>query len=91
MKVFRNKITGRLGETQYGDNEAILITNAKAAGFKNNEIEIIDMIAVDYNEAIRLQNIADSESSPSGIKKKEVRDKLKSKLNLTEDEARIIL
>ncbi len=76
MKVFRNKKTGRLGETQYGNDADVLIRNAKANKFKNNEIEIIDMTQTAYNKAIGLQNIADK--TPAQIREdkitKEIRD-----------------
>ncbi len=56
MKVFRNKLTGRLGETQFGEDAEVLIRNAKACGFKDVEIEIIDMMPEEYIKAIKIQN-----------------------------------
>lgn len=59
MKVFRNKLIGRLGETQFGEDAEVLIRNAKSVGFKDEEIEIIDMSPQEYNEAIKIQNERD--------------------------------
>ncbi len=56
MKVFKNKLTGRLGETQFGNDSVVLIKNAKSCGYKDEEIEIIDMTEQEYREAIKAQN-----------------------------------
>lgn len=56
MKVFKDRKTGRLGETQFGEDADVLIRNAKASGFSDDEIEIIDLTVQEYNEAIKTQN-----------------------------------
>ena len=69
MKVFRNKITGRLGETQFNDNEGVLIRNAKRNGYPEEEIDIVDMTREEYMDLINKQNYDDA--SPS--KKREIK------------------
>ena len=59
MKVMKNKLTGRLGETQFSDDAEVLIRNAKACGIPDAEISIIDMIPLKYEAAIKLQNFND--------------------------------
>lgn len=59
MKVFKHKLTGKLGETQFSEDAEVLIRNAKAAGFKDEEIEIVDMVHQQYEEAIKVQNFND--------------------------------
>jgi len=59
MKVFKNKKTGRLGETQFKNDPDVLIKNAKACGISDDEIEIIDMTELEYSEKIREQNFND--------------------------------
>lgn len=46
----------RAGETQYKEDAEILIKNAKACGYKDEEIEIIDMTAEEYNKVIKIQD-----------------------------------
>lgn len=69
MKIFRNKLTGRLGETQFGEDAGVLIRNAKSANFKDDEIEIIDMTLQEYNKAIKIQD----ENDISPEKKMEIK------------------
>ena len=77
MKVFRNKITKRLGETQFGEDAEVLIRNAKSSGLKNEEIEIIDMSPQEYKEEIRMQDIGDmSKEQKDEIKIKEEMNKI---------------
>lgn len=91
MRVFRNKLTGRLGETQFGEDADVLIRNAKASGFKDEEIEIVDTTPKEYKEAINLQNIADRKPEQDKI------DVLKSSIGmklstlLTEEEINFLL
>lgn len=59
MKVLKNKITGRLGETQFGENADVLIFNAKSAGYTDVQISVIDMTPAEYESAIKLQNFND--------------------------------
>ena len=59
MKVFQNKLTDRLGETQFNENAEVLIKNAKSAGFTDAEISIVDMTPAEYDTAIKLQNFND--------------------------------
>lgn len=59
MKVFKNRITNRLGETQFSDDADVLIRNAKACGFTDAEISIVDMTAAEYKTAIAKQNFND--------------------------------
>lgn len=59
MKVFQNKLTGRLGETQFSDDVDVLIRNAKSGGFTDAEISIVDMTTAEYKVAIALQNFND--------------------------------
>ena len=59
MKVFKNKITDRLGETQFRDDGEVLISNAKSAGFTDAEISIVDMTAAEYKAAIAKQDFND--------------------------------
>lgn len=60
MKVFRNKLTMRLGETQFSEDAEVLKVNARAAGILETEIEIIDMTPEAYDAAIKIQNQADN-------------------------------
>lgn len=62
MKIFKNKITGRLGETQFGDDAEVLIRNAKSAGFTDDEVSIVDMTPAEYETAINSQNFDDLEN-----------------------------
>ena len=59
MKIFKNKITGRLGETQFNEDSETLICNAKSASFTDAEISIVDMTPVEYKIAMDLQNFND--------------------------------
>ena len=59
MKVFKNKFTGKLGETQFSDDAEVLIRNAKSCGIPDTEISIIDMNSAEYEAAIKLQNFND--------------------------------
>ena len=56
MKIFRNRLTGRLGETQFSEDAEVLIRNAKSSGFTEAEISIVDMTAQEYANAIAIQN-----------------------------------
>jgi exopolyphosphatase/pppGpp-phosphohydrolase len=77
MKAFRHKLTGRLGETQFGNDTEVLIHNAKSAGFQDAEIEIIDMTLQDYREAIKTQNENDmSKEQKDEIKIKKEMDRI---------------
>ena len=59
MKVFKNKLTSRLGETQFGEDAEVLIRNAKSSGFIDAEISIVDITPAEYQAAITLQNFND--------------------------------
>lgn len=59
MKIIKHKLTGRLGETQYGEDSAVLILNAKASGYTDAEISIVDMTPAEYTAAIAIQNFND--------------------------------
>lgn len=59
MKIFKHKITGRLGETQFGEDAEVLIRNAKNSGFTDAEISIVDITPEEYRAAIAIQNFND--------------------------------
>ena len=59
MKIFKNKITGRLGETRFGEDSEVLIHNAKSTGLTDAEISIIDMPPEEYRSVIAVQNFSD--------------------------------
>lgn len=59
MKIFKHKLTGRLGETQFGEDAEVLIRNAKSAGFKGEDFEIVDMTPEEYKTAIAIQSFND--------------------------------
>lgn len=58
MKICRFK-SGRLGETQHREDAEVLIHNAKAAGFEDEDFEIVDMTPEEYRAAITVQNFND--------------------------------
>ena len=59
MKVFKYKLTGILGETQFGDDAEVLIRNAKSSGLTDAQISIVDMTSAEYQAAIAIQNFND--------------------------------
>lgn len=59
MKILRHKLTGRLGETQFGEDAEVLIRNAKSCGYTDNEISIVDITPEEYKTAIEIQNFND--------------------------------
>lgn len=77
IKVFRNKITKRLGETQFSDDGDVLIRNAKAAKFKDEEIEIIEMTPKQYIKNIIEQNTEDHLASPSCAREMKIREEMR--------------
>jgi len=74
MKAFRNKITGRLGETQFSDDADVLVRNAQSAGFTDDQISIVDITPEAYAAEIKEQNIADN---PDGEKEKLIQGKIR--------------
>lgn len=59
IKIFKNRLTSRLGETQFSNDADVLIRNAKSAGFTDAEISVIDMTPAEYKAAIDIQNFND--------------------------------
>lgn len=59
MKIFKHKLTGRLGETQFGEDAEVLIRNAKSSGYTDAEISIVDITPKEYVAAIAIQNFDD--------------------------------
>jgi hypothetical protein len=55
MKVCRHKITKRLLETQFGEDTDVLIRN-NSQYFSTQELEVVNMMPVEYEEILRLQN-----------------------------------
>ena len=55
MKVCKHKITGRLLETQYSEDSAILLQNVSQY-YPLEDLEVIDMAEEEYKSAILLQN-----------------------------------
>ncbi len=92
MKAFRHTITGRLGETQFGEDSEILIRNALKAGFTKDVIQIIDITPKEYNEEIKLQNEIDLKPiiDKEKILKNNIITKLKT-IGLTDEEIQIII
>lgn len=89
MKVFRNKLTGRIGETQFGEDAEVLIRNARAAGFTDDKIEVIDMTPEEYNRLIIVQN--ENDLSPEAKRERKIskeKDKILRELAIANLEAR---
>ena len=59
MKVYKNRITNRLGETQFQNDAEVLIRNDKSCNIPDAEISIVDMTPAEYKIAIDLQNFND--------------------------------
>lgn len=59
MKIFKHKFTGRLGETQFGEDAEVLIRNAKSCGYTDAEISIVDITPEEYKMAIKIQDFND--------------------------------
>ena len=69
IKIFKNRLTSRLGETQFSDDAEVLIRNAKSCGFTDAEISIVDMTLTEYAEAMNIQNFNELDYKQKRAKK----------------------
>ena len=58
MKICKHKITGRIFETQFGEDAEVLIRNNKQC-YPEADIEVVDMMSTEYQKAIAIQNFND--------------------------------